>query len=89
MHIIAKLYKKDSNPFYAFKKDKQGLYLNIINFMYRIITPNRFHCTCTVGNYELGCNSLYYELSKKAPGFNLYQSRHCAYITYRVKTCFF
>ena len=24
----------------------------------------------------------------KKPDLNLYQSRHCAYITYRVKTCF-
>ena len=28
------------------------------------------------------------ELSQKKTGFNLYQSRHCAYITYSVKTWF-
>ena len=25
----------------------------------------------------------------KKTGFNLYESRHCAYITYSVKTCFY
>ena len=30
----------------------------------------------------------YNELSQKKPGLNLYQSRHCAYITYSVKTWF-
>ena len=30
----------------------------------------------------------YNELSQKT-GFNLYQLRHCAYITYSVKNCFF
>ena len=35
---------------------------------------------------EIGSLS-YNELSKKT-GFNLYQSRHCAYITFSVKTRF-
>ena len=31
---------------------------------------------------------MYNEISKKKTGFNLYESRHCAHITYSVKTCF-
>ena len=34
------------------------------------------------------CLESYNELSKKKTGFNMYQSRHCAYITYSVKTWF-
>ena len=42
----------------------------------------------TIENVRQTCQVFYNELSPKKTGFNLIQSRHCAYITYSVKTWF-
>ena len=47
--------------------------------------PNCIKCNLYFNFYSLDS---YYELSQKKTGFNLYQSWHCTFITYSVKTWF-